>query len=196
MMVAYIYIQLAGGTWPENPNPVDRWIHGRFVFTRTRLADTIMGLHDRKEISTQSHGIITILTGASQCQHVVLYQLVYFITHTHTHASRYYYKPTRNKTCFPFFPFFFLFVSLVLVLSENSDSLAMEEEDSPHAFLLDFLSKVSNSARLDGPAEDGKAGNSCCKSLLELTRGVEVPLHGVLLCIGGNGILLLLLLLL
>jgi len=86
-------------------------------------------------------------------------------------------------------------VSLVLS-DESSDSLAMEEVDSPppQAFLLDFLSKLSNSARLDGPAaEDGKAGNSCCKSLLELARGVEVPLQGVLDCIGGNGLLLLLL---
>lgn len=90
------------------------------------------------------------------------------------------YKPTRNKTCFPFFPFFFLFVSLVLS-DENSDSLATEEDVSPHAFLLGFLSRLSNSARLDGPAaEDGRAGKSCCRSLLEFVRGVELPLHGVL----------------
>jgi hypothetical protein len=60
-------------------------------------------------------------------------------------------------------------------------------EVSPQAFLFVFLNIELKSALLLAElAEDGKAGNTCCRSLSELVRGVEVPLHGVFDCIGGN----------
>jgi hypothetical protein len=94
------------------------------------------------------------------------------------------YKPTRNRTCLPFLPFlpFLLLVSSMLV-SEYSESLLV----SAQVFLFVFFNMALISALLlIEPAEDGRAGNNCCKSLSELVRGVEDPLHGVLDCIGGK----------